>query len=267
MKYSIVVVCLNPGEKLNETLDSILGQTYLDYEIIVKDGGSKDGSIRNMRQDARIHFYNEKDSSIYEAMNQAVAHATGDFVMFMNCGDFFYNEKVLEQVDEQVRLSVENGVDVTNAIFYGNTYSEKNNVEIEAAPAITGFTCYRNIPCHQSCVYATNLCKNKPYETSYKIRADYDHFLWCFYQAKATMVNLNMIVASYEGDGFSENKANQKRDKDEHKKIVETYMSKGELLKYRGIMMLTLAPLRRAMAESKAFAGFYHMVKQVLYRK
>lgn len=267
MKYSIIVVCLNPGEKLNETLDSILGQTYQDYEIVVKDGGSKDGSIEGMREDERIHFYNEKDSSIYEAMNQAVAHATGDFVMFMNCGDFFYNEKVLEQVNEQVEAAVASGVDVTSAIFYGSTYGEKNNVVIEAAPSITGFTCYRNIPCHQSCVYATKLCKEKPYELTYKIRADYDHFLWCFYEAKATMVHLNMIVASYEGEGFSENKANQKRDKDEHKQIVESYMSKGELFKYHAIMMLTLAPLRRAMAESKVFAGFYHKVKQMLYRK
>lgn len=267
MKYSIVVVCLNPGEKLNETLDSILGQTYSDIEIIVKDGGSKDGSIESMRQDGRIHLYNEKDSSIYDAMNQAVAHATGDFVLFMNCGDFFYDREVLSKVNEQVEAAISRGVDVTNAVFYGSTYGEKNDVVIEAAPAITGFTCYRNIPCHQACVYATKLCKNKPYDLSYKIRADYDHFLWCFYQAKATMVNLNMIVASYEGDGFSENKANQNRDKEEHKAIVASYMSKAELLKYRTMMLLTLAPLRKAMAESKVFAGVYHKMKQVLYRK
>lgn len=267
MKYSIVVVCLNPGEKLNETLDSILSQTYAEVEIIVKDGGSKDGSVEGMRQDERIHFYMEKDAGIYEAMNQAVVHATGDFVMFMNCGDFFYHEKVLEQIEEQVCAAAARGVDVTNAVFYGNTYSEKNNVVIEAAPAITGFTCYRNIPCHQACVYAAKLCKEKPYETGFRIRADYDHFLWCFYRAKATMVNLAMIVASYEGEGFSENKDNQKRDKDEHKQIVERYMSKGELLKYRVLMMLTLAPLRSAMAESKAFASLYHRMKQLLYRK
>ena len=45
MKFSIIVVCLNPGPKLNQTLDSILSQTYPSFEIIVKDGGSRDGSI------------------------------------------------------------------------------------------------------------------------------------------------------------------------------------------------------------------------------
>ena len=54
MKFSIIVVCLNPGEKLNHTIDSILSQTYQDYEVIVKDGGSRDGSIEAMREDVRI---------------------------------------------------------------------------------------------------------------------------------------------------------------------------------------------------------------------
>ena len=59
MKFSIIVVCLNPGTKLNQTLDSILAQTCPDFEVIVKDGGSRDGSIESMRTDGRIHLYHE----------------------------------------------------------------------------------------------------------------------------------------------------------------------------------------------------------------
>jgi len=66
MKFSIIVVCLNPGTKLNQTLDSILAQTCPDFEVIVKDGGSRDGSIESMRTDGRIHLYQEPDHSIYE---------------------------------------------------------------------------------------------------------------------------------------------------------------------------------------------------------
>ena len=87
MKFSIIVVCLNPGPKLNQTLDSILSQTYPDFEIIVKDGGSRDGSVETMREDRHIHLYQEPDHSIYEAMNQAVSHVTGDYILFLNCGD------------------------------------------------------------------------------------------------------------------------------------------------------------------------------------
>ena len=93
MKFSIIVVCLNPGPKLNQTLDSILSQTYPSFEIIVKDGGSRDGSIETMREDRRIHLYQESDHSIYEAMNQAVSHVTGDYILFLNCGDLFYDDE------------------------------------------------------------------------------------------------------------------------------------------------------------------------------
>ena len=257
------MVCLNPGDKLNQTLDSIFAQTSKDYEIVVKDGGSKDGSIEQMRQKERIQLYVEKDTGIYDAMNQAVAHARGEFILFMNCGDVFYKETVLE---DTARFAAKcSGMD--KLVLYGDTYSEKNDVVIASAPQITGFTCYRNIPCHQSCFYAARLCKEKPYDLQYRIRADYDHFLWCYYVAKAEMHHMGLTVASYEGGGFSEDKANQQKDAVEHKRITECYMGKGELFKYRLIMLATLAPLRKAMAESKVFSGLYHNLKEKLYRK
>lgn len=263
MKFSIIVVCLNPGEKLNKTLDSILQQTCQDYEIVVKDGGSRDGSIEGMRKDERICLYVEKDKGIYDAMNQAVAAAKGDFILFLNCGDTFFRDDVLEgtaawieKCDRKKKL-----------ILYGATHSQKNEVIIMPAPQIDGFSCYRNIPCHQSCFYSADLCREKAYDLRYKIRADYDHFLWCFYKAKAEIINLSMIVSSYEGGGYSESKENKKRDKSEHKQITETYMSKAELLKYRAIMICTLAPLRSAMAESNLFSGFYHRIKELWYRR
>ena len=262
MKFSVIVVCLNPGEKLNQTLDSILSQTFTDFEIVVKDGGSKDGSVENMRRDERICFYNEPDKSIYDAMNQAVAHARGEFILFMNCGDLFYKEDVLEKAAK----AIDRQPAPENLVLYGDTYGEKNQVCISAPPRITGFTCYRNIPCHQSCIYAAGLCKEKPYDLQYRIRADYDHFLWCYYVARADMVNLGLTVASYEGGGYSENKENRRRDKEEHKRITAAYMGRGELLKYKLIMLGTLAPLRSFLAESKLFSGAYHWLKGMLYR-
>lgn len=261
--FSVIVVCLNPGDKLNETLDSILIQTYEDYEIVVKDGGSTDGSIQEMRENEHIYLYTEKDTGIYDAMNQAVSHAHGDFVIFMNCGDVFHHDTVLAEAAERIRQ--ENNKE--NLVLYGDTFSRKNGVLITSPPVIDGFACYRNIPCHQSCFYATGLCRNKPYDLQYRIRADYDHFLWCYYRAEAKMIYLKMPVSSYEGGGFSESKANRKRDKAEHKQITEEYMSSGELFKYRAILLCTLAPLRRFLAENKLFSGVYHKMKSMLYRK
>lgn len=267
MRFSIIVVCLNPGEKLNQTLDSILSQTCTDYEVVVKDGGSKDGSVEAMRTDSRIRFYQEKDGGIYEAMNQAVAYATGEFVLFLNCGDFFPDEKVLEQTSVYIDKEAEQGADLSGLVLYGDTLGEKNGVVIASPPYIDGFVCYRNIPCHQACFYSRKLCLDKPYNPAFRIRADYDHFLWCFYQAGAKFVHMDFAAASYEGGGFSESKENRKRDRQEHRQITESYMGKGELFRYKAVMACTLAPLRSAMAESKAFSGIYHELKRLVYRR
>ena len=272
MKFSIITVCLNPGDKLKTTLNSVLQQSCHDWEVILKDGGSTDGSVEKWIQEAagvpdagRVKVFVEKDKGIYDAMNQAVAHATGEFVLFMNCGDVFPDKEVLKCVLEVLEAEEKAGKDMANLVLYGDTYSEKNRVVIASAPEITGFTCYRNIPCHQSCFYSRELCMKKPYDLQYKIRADYDHFLWCFYQAKAKFVHMDLAVASYEGGGFSESKANRNRDKQEHKQITVAYMGKGDLFKYKAIMALTLAPVRSVMAESKVFSGMYHWMKEKLY--
>ena len=95
--FSIIVVCLNAGQELLRTVDSILGQTYPHFEIIVKDGMSSDGFVEKLPGDERIRVVRQKDKGIYDAMNQAIPLVSGDYVLFLNCGDYFYNEKVLEK--------------------------------------------------------------------------------------------------------------------------------------------------------------------------
>ena len=274
MKFSVITVCLNPGEKLNATLESVLRQSCRDVEIVLKDGCSTDGSVETWQRDnasrpeaERVRVYVEKDSGIYDAMNQAVAHAEGEFLLFLNCGDVLPDDRVLERVREIAEQERKAGTDMDRLVLYGDTCGEKNSVVIASAPAISGFTCYRNIPCHQSCFYSAALCREKPYDLQYKIRADYDHFLWCFYQAGAKMRHMDFSVASYEGGGFSESPENRKRDKREHRQITSTYMSGAELFRYRAVMALTLAPLRSAMAESRLFSGVYHWIKERIYHR
>ena len=274
MKISVITVCLNPGEKLSVTLDSILRQDCQDVEVILKDGGSTDGSVEKWRQEnasapgaEKVRIFVEKDRGIYDAMNQAVAHALGDFLLFLNCGDRFADNSVLKRTIDYLKEEEKAGTDLDRLVLYGDTCGEKNDVVIASAPEITGFTCYRNIPCHQSCFYSTALCREKPYDLRYKIRADYDHFLWCYYQAGVKMRHMDFPVAAYEGGGFSEKRENRERDRQEHREITGKYMGRGELLRYRAIMVCSLAPLRRAMAESRLFSGFYHWLKEVVYRR
>lgn len=81
------------------------------------------------------------------------------------------------------------------------------------------------------------------------------------------MLYLNTTVSSYEGGGYSESRENRRRDYEEHRQITSAYMSVGERLKYRIILLCTLAPLRRFLAENRLFSGAYHRLKGLLYRK
>lgn len=287
--FSVVVVALNPGEKWRETLRSIFLQKYDNFEVLYKDGQSRDGSWEALAEeygaDLRLRAVQEKDKSIYDAMNQALDRVRGKYVLFLNCGDIFYDDRVLMRTAETIAAEEALGkAEETEqagkaaarepggrtgrpAVFYGNTFSVSAGAAVHSAPVITGFTCYRNIPCHQSCFYDAKLFEEKRYDPQYRIRADYDHFLWCYYRGNARMIYMDFVVASYEGGGYSESRENKARDREEHKIITGLYMGRGERLRYRAALALTLAPLRRFMAESKAFSGPYHKMKDLLYRR
>ena len=204
--FSIIVVSLNPGERLKNTLDSILQQTYGNYEVILKDGGSKDGSLQRLLEEgyfenkSQIKIIQKEDLSIYDGMNQAVKEVKGRYVLFLNCGDYFYSDNVLEEVAKFI------DTDKTDMpkIYYGNQYNQVQDTIIYSAPSINDFTCYRNVPCHQVCFYDYRLFEKRAYDLQYKVRADYEHFLYSIYEEKAEGSSMPIIVASYEGGGFSE---------------------------------------------------------------
>jgi len=271
--FSILVVSLNAGEKLAETIRSIFEQEYTDYEVVVKDGGSKDDSLERLEayleqceetQRARIRIIREPDNSIYEGMNQATGYAEGRFYYFLNCGDVFAHTTALRAVAEAIEKN--EAESRKHLIYYGNIFDALRQQVVSSNPKIDDFACYRNVPCHQACIYHYSLFEGRGYEPKYKVRGDYEHFLWCYFIKKAEPKYVDVVMASYEGGGFSETKENRERSAREHKEITGKYMSKGQLFKYRAILLLTLAPLRTKMAESKRFAGFYQKLKKMLYR-
>lgn len=272
-KFSIIIVSLNPGEKLIETVKSIRQQTCKDYQVVVKDGGSQDRSLEELReflkQDKdladRVLIVQEPDKSIYEGMNQAVLKAVGEYFYFLNCGDLFAHEKSLQEAAEGIARSRQQGE--RSRIYYGNIYDALRQQVVPSNPHVDAFACYRNVPCHQACIYHRDLFAERGYKPEFRVRGDYEHFLWSYFCKQAEPKYLEVLLASYEGGGFSETKQNRIRSAEEHKKITKMYMSKGQLFRYKLILLLTLAPLRTRIAESPALSGVYNSLKKRLYRK
>lgn len=276
IKYSVVLVCLNAGDRLWETIKSIAMQTYQNYEVIIKDGGSEDGSLQQIKEYLaeeenrtllqKTHIYEKKDTGIYDAMNQAVSYMTGDYVVFLNAGDSFYDEYVLNKITHGIqKKEAESGV--KPEIVYGNMYHKALQTVIYPSPVINDFACYRNVPCHQTCFYAKELFAARGYNTTYNVRADYEHFLWCFYEAKADIQYVPVMTAAYEGGGYSETAENKKRSAQQHREIVVRYMGVAKANKYQLLLLLTLAPLRSKIAENEHLSKLYNAVKTMVYRK
>ncbi|MBO5210024.1 MAG: glycosyltransferase [Lachnospiraceae bacterium] len=269
-KFSILVVCLNPGEKLKKTLASIKKQTFQDYEVVVKDGLSTDGSVEYLNEAAKeittLRLIQAKDTGIYDAMNQAVAEAKGNYVYFLNCGDYFYDEHVLEKVAELIEKN-----QAKTGIYYGNIFERVTGQVVASNPKLDAFGCYRNVPCHQACFYDRKLLLAHPFETKYRVRADYEQFLWCFftkdYKEGVTFVHGDILIADYEGGGFSETGKNRKLSEKEHREIVKKYMPLGKVWKYRVIMWVTLAPLRTWIARNPVTSGIYNKLKKIWYER
>ncbi|MDR0220631.1 MAG: glycosyltransferase [Lachnospiraceae bacterium] len=257
--FSIIVVCLNPGEKLTLTLDSIAMQACADYEVIVKDGLSEPGQINGLHNYKNMTLVSQADRGIYEAMNQAAAKAGGRYVYFLNCGDVLYDEQTLALVKEKIENS---GVD---GIFYGNILEETTSQIVAANPRLTRFACYRHPPCHQACFYRRKLLLGHPFVEKYRVRADYEHFLWCVLAKRARTVFMPLTIARYEGAGYSEAKENKQASAREFREIVRLYMPRGEVFLYRFIMTVTLAPLRTALARNRKTAGVYNRLKEAVY--
>ena len=154
MKFSIITVCLNAGKDLQETVGSVLSQTETDYELLIKDGGSTDGSLEELPEDWHIRLVSGKDTSIYDAMNQAVKLAQGEYFLFLNCGDLLTDNRVLEKVRDCISREKAD-------IVYGEQYLRKQKCVVPSPTRLTDFICYRNIPCHQVCFYHRKLFEKR----------------------------------------------------------------------------------------------------------
>ena len=299
--FTIIIVSYNAGEKLFSTLDSVLEQSYSNYRVFIKDGLSTDGSMDKLKAKydvGAVEDLDEKvitlmescDNGIYHAMNIATAQLgsritserakhdenisqdevkllkAGErpaYIFFLNCGDTFASSDVLQKIhDIIVKRNAREGTTLPT-IFYGDIFDSITGNRVASNPKIDDFACYRNVPSHQACFYDERLIYKNPFELKYKVRADYEQFLRCFYREKAVTCYMPLVIANYEGGGFSDQ--NKKISEQERKEIIKMYLPASKVRKYDFIRVITLANLRSAISSNKITAGLYNGIKSALY--
>lgn len=206
MKYSIITVNYNNKEGLRKTIESVIHQTYRDFEYIVIDGGSTDGSADIIREyDKQITYWvSEKDNGIYNAMNKGIAQAKGEYLNFMNSGDCFYANNILEQVS----LHQSCADFIVGRDYHYNEKIQKGHASIQP-PRTTMIHFFLATLDHQSTFIKRELFDNSPYDEKHRLVSD-----WIFYVEKIVKENKQVqfipnIICQREEGGLSE----QQRDK------------------------------------------------------
>ena len=199
MKVTIITVCYNAANDLEITLESVLNQTYTNFEYLVIDGGSKDQTISLLKRYATLfknkcktfRFISEKDNGTYDAMNKGALLAKGEWINYMNAGDSFYCKTCLEDFFSQ-SIQPESGV------LYGDTYQM-----YDFGSGIAHASDYKKdnpiMPfCHQSSFVKAELIQRYLFDTSYRIIADHDLF-YRLHEANIKFQYIPIIVARYNG--------------------------------------------------------------------
>ncbi|WP_163411164.1 glycosyltransferase family 2 protein [Flavobacterium ajazii] len=215
-KISIITINYNDIKGLEKTIKSIIHQTQNNYEFIVIDGGSTDGGKELIeRYSEKIDFWvSEPDSGVYNAMNKGIKAATGDFIIFMNSGDTFYENTVLEKVNPLL-------VDDFD-IYYGDNYKVKQNSKRKKTyPEKLSFSFFYN-SCinHQSTFIRRQLFFDYfLYNEKFKIVADWEFFIYTICVENRPSKYLKMTICNYDFTGISSKKEN-KSIADSEKQIV-----------------------------------------------
>lgn len=217
-KFSIITINYNNKKGLQKTIDSIISQTFNDYEWIIIDGGSTDGSKELIEQHSEYITYwvSEPDKGIYNAMNKGISKSAGQFLNFMNSGDEYFCKFTLESV-----YKILNKVEAD--IFYGNSlYIYKDKQKTFYTPKeLNLYHIYTGTILHQASFIKRTLLSNNGYDESLKIVSDWKMWLIWILQNKVFQ-HIDLTVSKFDAYGIST--TNEKLVQKERKIVLNTIL-------------------------------------------
>lgn len=207
-RLSIITINFNNLEGLKKTAESVINQTWKDFEWIIIDGGSTDGSkeyivtlydnLNDSGWNPITYWCSEPDKGIYNAMNKGIANANGEYLNFMNSGDCFYGSNTLENVSTFINSG--------NAdVYYGDLSIVNGTVIIEQRnypDRLDLFDLYFNGLGHQAQYFRASLLMNNGFDEEYKIIGDHAKNIE-FMMKECSFNHIPFNVAKFDGNGIS----------------------------------------------------------------
>lgn len=202
-KFSVITVCYNAEATIEDTIQSVISQTYHHVEYIIVDGASKDRTmdIVNRYREHIAIVVSERDKGLYDAMNKGIGLATGDYLCFLNAGDSFHEDDTLQQMVHSIRTPQ------LPDVLYGETElvdHEGHFLRMRrlSAPEVLTWKSFRQgmLVCHQAFFPRRDLVM--PYDLRYRFSADFD---WCIKIMKKSKVlhNTHLTLIDYLAEGMT----------------------------------------------------------------
>jgi len=247
INLSIITINYNNADGLLATIKSVANQSRKEFEFIIIDGGSTDKSLKIIKENNQhiTYWCSEKDKGIYHAQNKGIANATGKYVLFLNSGDTFYVDFVIEKFYNFPKPE-------NNLIIYGNTnlINIDNTQYIKVQPKQLSLNFwYKETVNHQSAFISKNLFSQYGvYNTDYKICSDFDFFLKVYINNPKAFLYMDLVIANYTLDGLSSTPANFILFLKERDIILNKQLTKGQFNQLKKSYIKTL-PIKEQLLQ------------------
>jgi len=219
-KISIITINYNDRNGLQKTIESIVSQTFSDFEYVVIDGNSSDGSKEVIETyKSRINYaVSEPDSGIYNAMNKGLRAATGDYVFFLNAGDIFVDNATLQKAS--------GFIDGTVDYYYGDViFRDGENETLVTYPDTLSFHFFTyNCICHQASFLRRRLFEDHfYYNENLKIVSDWEFLIYTIFLKHISYRHIPLTISYYDFSGISSRPESEPMKKAERDIVMQKY--------------------------------------------
>ena len=263
-KISVVTINYNDKNGLNKTILSVLQQSTNNFEYIIIDGGSTDGSARLLEdyKDQISFSVTENDNGIYHAMNKGIRAATGEFIIFMNSGDVFYDETIIEKI----LVELKDGDEIIYGdVLINSAVSENTSIQIHPEKLTFRYFYERTI-CQQACVFKRSLFETVFYfNEEYKIVSDWEFIIVAIFKNNISYRKIPHLIAIFDSLGISSNEKMRKIALQEREKSLEKYFplfkdDYNKLLSYSSKRSQQLIEIQQSRFFRKLISIFFLMI-------
>lgn len=194
MKLSIITVNYNDAKGLERTIKSVISQSFKDYEFIIIDGGSTDGSIDVIKKYENYidYWVSEQDGGIYQGMNKGLRQAKGEYLNFMNGGDCYHSSDVLDKI-----FALNSDADIITGIH------SENGIRNIGENGVTMLDLYKWAIDHQASFIRRELALRHPYDENYRIVSDWKFFIEALVMDNCSFYYTDTVVVDVDMKGIS----------------------------------------------------------------